>query len=68
MSNRVRDVQAWVAKADEDRLCLENELKAEHTPWSVVCFHAQQAAEKYLKAFLVFHGSGLLARTTWGSC
>lgn len=25
-------------------------------PWTVVCFHAQQAAEKYLKAFLVSRG------------
>lgn len=25
-------------------------------PWDNVCFHAQQAAEKTLKAFLVFHG------------
>jgi HEPN domain-containing protein len=24
--------------------------------WPLVCFHAQQAAEKYLKAFLVSHG------------
>ena len=24
--------------------------------WDTVCFHAQQAAEKYLKAYLVFQG------------
>ena len=45
----------WLEKAEEDRLCIANELKAERQPWSVICFHAQQAAEKYLKAFLVFH-------------
>lgn len=25
-------------------------------PWTVLCFHAQQAAEKYLKAFLISRG------------
>ncbi len=25
-------------------------------PWDIVCFHAQQAAEKALKGFLAFHG------------
>jgi HEPN domain-containing protein len=31
-------------------------LAAEEVPWDTVCFHAQQAAEKMLKALLVFHG------------
>jgi HEPN domain-containing protein len=56
MSKLIRDWQSWVVKAEEDRLCIRNELAAAKTPWSVVCFHAQQAAEKYLKAFLVANG------------
>jgi len=56
MSDPVRDWRSWIAKADEDWLCIRNELAAAQTPWSVVCFHAQQAAEKYLKAFLVANG------------
>lgn len=28
--------------------------------WDTVCFHAQQVAEKVLKAFLVYHGRDLL--------
>ena len=46
----------WLEKADEDRLFIANELKAERQPWSVICFHAPQAVEKYLKAFLVCKG------------
>jgi HEPN domain-containing protein len=48
-----RDPSAWVAKAEEDyavaRAC------ARHKPvWAYgACFHAQQCAEKYLKAILV---------------
>lgn len=53
MKGPASDVQAWMAKAEEDRLCIRNNLAAAKVPWSVVCFHAQQGAEKYLKAFLV---------------
>jgi len=46
----------WVGKADNDLLNVRNNLAAERVPWDTVCFHAQQAAEKMLKAFLVRHG------------
>ncbi len=49
------DYRAWLAKANNDRLNIENNLKAEQTPWDTVCFHAQQCAEKTLKALLVYH-------------
>lgn len=46
----------WIEKAENDLLNIENNLAAERVPWDTVCFHAQQAAEKLLKAFLVHHG------------
>jgi HEPN domain-containing protein len=46
---------SWLAKADNDFLCIRNNLAAERAPWDAVCYHAQQAAEKMLKAFVVFH-------------
>lgn len=46
----------WVAKAKNDLLNADNNLKAEEIPFDTVCFHCQQAAEKLLKAFLVAHG------------
>ena len=46
-------VRLWIRKADED-LALTEHLLSEDTPYlSAVAFHSQQAAEKYLKAFLV---------------
>ena len=48
--------RSWVAKAENDLLCIRNNLSAEHVPWDVVCYHAQQAAEKMLKAFLASRG------------
>lgn len=47
---------AWVRKAEHDLLNVRNNLAAPEVPWDTVCFHAQQAAEKMLKALLVFHG------------
>lgn len=47
------DPHAWVAKAQADLLCIENNLRSRETPWELVAYHAQQAAEKMLKACLV---------------
>ena len=53
---RRRDVRDWVVKAEEDWLAL-NTLLRKRPPRlnTVVCFHAQQSAEKYLKAVLTSH-------------
>ena len=57
MSGRETDYAAWIEKAEHDLLVIENNLVAERVPWDMVCFHAQQAAEKLLKAVLVYHGN-----------
>ena len=46
----------WVAKAEGDFLTAGRELRARKSPnYDAVCFHAQQCAEKYLKAVLQDH-------------
>ena len=46
----------WVEKAEEDLTNAERTLLLqEGCPLSTVCFHAQQCAEKYLKALLTYH-------------
>lgn len=47
-------VADWIARADEDIYTAELLLKEKGAP-NQICFHAQQAAEKYLKAFLAFY-------------
>ena len=43
----------WIAKAEGDYATAGRELRARRRPnYDAVCFHAQQTAEKYLKAFL----------------
>ena len=43
----------WIEKAEGDFVTTQRELKARRFPnYDAACFHAQQMAEKYLKAFL----------------
>ena len=48
-----RSLRWWIEHAEEDFLVVENLLSAAKVPWGPVCFHAEQAAEKYLKALLI---------------
>jgi len=51
-------VERWIEKAEHDLLNVRNNLQAEFIPWDTVCFHCQQAVEKYLKAALLSAGIG----------
>ena len=43
----------WIAKAEGDHATAARELQVLQNPnYDAVCFHAQQCAEKYLKARL----------------
>jgi HEPN domain-containing protein len=53
----IQQVIEWVSYADEDLLLAKHELTlAEKCPYRLVAYHAQQCAEKYLKAYLIFCG------------
>lgn len=49
-------IKNWLFKANED-ISVINDLINFGTEYytSTICFHAQQATEKFLKAFLVYH-------------
>ncbi|HUT00843.1 MAG TPA: HEPN domain-containing protein [Phycisphaerae bacterium] len=52
---RAEALRQWLRRAAED-LAVADQLLDAQTPYLVtVAFHAQQAAEKYLKALLVYH-------------
>jgi HEPN domain-containing protein/predicted nucleotidyltransferase len=46
-------VRLWLERASRDLQIMDVLLGASPVLWDGVCFHAQQAAEKYLKAMLV---------------
>lgn len=49
----MKEFEKWFMKAENDLLSIQNNLAAVEVPADVCCFHAQQAAEKYLKAYLI---------------
>ncbi|MBN1113900.1 MAG: HEPN domain-containing protein [Oligoflexia bacterium] len=48
-------VRQWIKLAEKDLITSKQVLDAESIVTESVCFHAQQAVEKLLKAFLVKH-------------
>ena len=59
MNSKETNFRSWVKKAEHDMLAIRNNVSAAEVPWDVVCFHAQQVAEKLLKAFLIYNGSAV---------
>lgn len=47
--------QRWLQEADTDLPTVEILMASINPPFDSVCFHAQQAAEKLLKALLIAH-------------
>jgi len=49
-------VKNWIRRAENDMKIGKDELLTESPATDMICFHMQQCAEKYLKAFLIFNG------------
>ena len=49
-------VRFWVRRAENDLKVGRDELATEEPVTEAICFHLQQCCEKYLKAFVIFHG------------
>ena len=47
------ETRLWINKAIEDFRTAEILINVDDSPPAVICFHCQQSAEKYYKAFLV---------------
>ena len=47
-------VRAWIQKAESDLKVAKDQMKEPNPATDAICFHSQQCAEKYLKAFLFF--------------
>ena len=53
MREEIELARQWLTKADNDLLNADNNLASENIPFDTVCFHCQQAAEKFLKAYSI---------------
>jgi len=50
-------IEEWLKMADDDFRFAETNLRGGSAFYAQICFHFQQAAEKYLKAYII--GKGL---------
>lgn len=50
--NKKEYINLWIQKADGDLKVAKRELQTQDPVLDAVCFHLQQAVEKYLKSFL----------------
>ena len=55
MNDKERWVLEWFEKGDQDLKAAKGLINLEDSLFNIVCFHAQQCVEKYLKGFLSFH-------------
>jgi HEPN domain-containing protein len=55
MPDELRYARGWFLKAESDLVTAERMTESDG-PYDTACFHAQQAAEKYLKGLLALHG------------
>lgn len=52
----VKKAKEWLRHADEDLRLARHAFKLKTSiPYKLIAYHAQQCAEKCLKAYLVFH-------------
>lgn len=55
MKSKYDLTRGWLRKGESDLIAGKHIAESEG-PYDTACFHAQQAAEKFLKGFLAFHG------------
>ncbi|MDI3543240.1 MAG: hypothetical protein PWP57_844 [Candidatus Atribacteria bacterium] len=51
----LKSVRDWILKAESDLKVAKDELASEEPATDAICFHSEQCAEKYLKAYLIFY-------------
>ncbi|MEA2012032.1 MAG: HEPN domain-containing protein [Verrucomicrobiota bacterium] len=56
MNKLHKNTDAWKKKAENDLTVVSDLFDSEHDLFDIICFHAQQGAEKYLKALMVDNG------------
>lgn len=56
MKTKKELINSWIKKAEKDLLTAEHELSFPDGVKESICFHCQQAVEKFLKAYLILLG------------
>jgi len=55
MKDNLQYFKEWIKKAEKDLITAKHLFSIQPTPpYDIICFHSQQCAEKYIKAYLVY--------------
>ena len=54
MRKKIDLIKNWLNKAEKDLLSAEHEITFADKVTESICFHCQQAVEKFLKAYLIY--------------
>ena len=54
MSDRIDLVKSWLKLANEDIIVAQQLMQYEDPILRSICFHCQQAVEKYIKGFIIY--------------
>jgi len=54
VTTKEKIIKLWLLKAESDLRTAQIFIKDENPPTDSICFHAQQAVEKLLKAYLTY--------------
>ena len=54
MSDKIDLVKSWFKFADDDILVAQQLMRYEDPVLRSICFHCQQAVEKYIKGFIIY--------------
>ena len=49
----LKSARNWILKAESDLKVAKDQLNTEEPATDAICFHSEQCAEKYLKAYLI---------------
>ena len=52
-------IESWLEKAQHDLDSAQRLIEIEPMILDNACFHSQQAIEKYLKAYLIYHSEDI---------
>lgn len=53
-------IQQWLVKANEDILVVNRLMEFKIVAKGSICFHCEQAVEKFLKAFLIYNEKDII--------
>ena len=60
---QLKNYDRWIKSAESNLVFVKNSINIPNSSNAISCFHAREASEKFLKAFLIFVNTNINFRT-----